>query len=104
VVEKRSADIEKRLGITEGFSSQNLWYMRQFFLEYKDDTEQLQMAGMIPWGQNILIISKVKDNKERKYYLQATANMGWSRSVLLNQKKANAYKNHKVTPKATQLH
>ncbi len=99
VVEKLSADIEKRLGITEGFSSQNLWYMRQFFLEYKDDAEQLQMAGMIPWGQNILIISKVKDHKERKYYLQATANMGWSRSVLLNQIKANAYKNHKVTPK-----
>jgi predicted nuclease of restriction endonuclease-like (RecB) superfamily len=36
----------------------------------------------------------LKDNKERKYYLQATDQLAWSRAVLLNQIKANAYKYH----------
>lgn len=48
----------------------------------------------------MLIIHQLKDNKERKYYLQATDQLGWSRAVLLNQIKANAYQYH-LTDKKT---
>ena len=99
VVEKLSIDLQKELGSEEGFSPQNLWYMRQFYVEYNEDAELVNLASLIPWGQNIVIISKIKNREERKYYLQSTAQMGWSRSILHNQIKAKAYKNHKLLPR-----
>ena len=73
--------------------------MRQFYLEYKDMPDLLDLAMKIPWGQNMLIIHQIKDSEERKYYLQATEQLGWSRAVLLNQIKGDAYKHHKLDKK-----
>ena len=61
--------------------------MRQFYLEYKNETDLLELALKLPWGQNILILNQIKNNEERKYYLTATDQLGWSRAVLLNQMK-----------------
>lgn len=84
-----------------GYSSQNLWRMRQFYLEYENEPELLELALKIPWGQNMLIIHQLKDKKEKKYYLQATDQLGWSRAVLLNQIKANAYQSRRRLPHIT---
>jgi len=73
--------------------------MRQFYLEYKNESELLDLAVKIPWGQNLLIMHQVKDLDERKYYLNAIDKLGWSRAVLLNQIKANAYQHHLINPK-----
>lgn len=73
--------------------------MRQFYLEYKDYKNLQQLVGEIPWGQNLLILSKVKGLKEREYYLRMTGEMGWSRNVLLHQIQTYAYKRHKLTSK-----
>ena len=94
IVDTLSKDINKQIDGVKGYSPQNLWRMRQFHLEYKDIPELLGLALKIPWGQNMLIIHQLKDNKERKYYLQATEKLGWSRAVLLNQIKSNAYQYH----------
>lgn len=98
IVDTLSKDINKQMDGLKGYSPQNLWRMRQFYLEYKNEPELLEMAMKIPWGQNMLIIQQLKDNTERKYYLQATDQLGWSRAVLLNQIKANAYQ-HQLTNK-----
>lgn len=99
VVETLSQDIVKIIDGVKGYSSQNLWRMRQFYLEYKDKPELLGLAFKIPWGQNMLIIHKIKDKKEKEYYLKATSELAWSRAVLLNQIKANAYRHHLLNPK-----
>lgn len=99
VVEKLANDLKEDFKSTFGFSVQNLWYMRQFYLEYKDDAILQQLVGELPWGHNILIFSQIKDKKERMYYLKASAQMGWSRNVLLNQIKAGAYQYQKKIPK-----
>lgn len=99
IVERLSRDLREEFPGTSGFSSQNLWYMRQLYSEYKDHPNLQQLVGEIPWGQNLLILSKVKDKQEREYYLRMTAEMGWSRNVLLNQIKTMAYLRHKATPK-----
>jgi predicted nuclease of restriction endonuclease-like (RecB) superfamily len=59
-----------------------------------------QLVAEIPWGQNLLILNKLSDSATRLYYLQATAQFGWSRNVLLNQIKAGAYE-RAVTEKKT---
>ncbi len=98
IVDTLSKDINKQIDGIKGYSPQNLWRMRQFYLEYKDKPELLELALNIPWGQNMLIIQQIKHNKERAYYLKATDQLGWSRSVLLNQIKANAYQ-HQLSNK-----
>ena len=94
-----SKDINKQIDGVKGYSSQNLWRMRQFYLAYKDNEDMLELALKVPWGQNMLIIQQLKNEEERKYYLQATDQLGWSRAVLLNQIKANAYEHHLTNKK-----
>lgn len=99
IVDTLSKDINKIVDGVKGYSPQNLWRMRQFYLDYKDNTNLLELALTIPWGQNLLIMHQIKDVKEKEYYLNATNKLGWSRAVLLNQIKANAYQHHLIDPK-----
>ena len=99
IVDNLSEDLNKQIDGIKGYSSQNLWRMRQFYLEYKDESVLLNLAVKIPWGQNLLIMHKIKDKDEREYYLNVTDKLAWSRSVLLNQIKANAYKRQLLNPK-----
>ncbi len=50
------------------------------------------LLAAIPWGHHVNLLTRVKDPAARLYYLRATAQLGWSRNVLLNQIKAKAYK------------
>lgn len=99
IVEKLSNDINKSIDGVKGYSSQNLWYMRQFFMEYNTKPELLVLASQIPWSHNLQILSKIKNDEEKLYYLEATKFFGWSRAVLLNQILANAYLVQKKMPK-----
>jgi predicted nuclease of restriction endonuclease-like (RecB) superfamily len=66
--------------------------MKMFYDAYKDSLKLAQLVREIPWGQNILILHKVKDIKEREYYANACIECGWTRNVLLNQINADAYR------------
>jgi len=50
-----------------------------------------ELVASIPWGHHVNILAKLADPAARIYYLRATAQLGWSRNVLLNQIKAGAY-------------
>ena len=39
------------------------------------------LVSEVPWGQNILILQKVKDMQARLFYLNATIKNGWSRAA-----------------------
>lgn len=99
VVELLAQDLQKAFEGRSGFSAQNLWYMRQFYLAYRDHEFLQQLVGEIPWGQNLTIMAKIKTPEARQYYLQATLEMGWSRDVLLNQIKSQAYDRHHLSNK-----
>ena len=61
-------------------------------LKESEVTEKLrQLVAEVPWGHNLLILNKLSEPKERLYYLYATVQSGWTRAVLLNQIKADAY-------------
>lgn len=94
VVEQLSRDLTSEYANFEGFSRDNLWRMRMFYLEYKDNSILAQLVPELPWGHSILIMQKVKDAREREYYITASIKLGWSRNVLLNQIKAGAYTFH----------
>ena len=91
IVERLSKDLRNALGGKAGFSQQNLWYMRQFYLEYKDKPDLQRLVGEIPWGQNLLLMSKVKDDAAKMYYINAIKENALSRSELNLQIQAKGY-------------
>ncbi|EGV17869.1 PDDEXK nuclease domain-containing protein [Thiocapsa marina] len=62
-------------------------------------TPDLALLSRVPWGHHLLLIKKTDDPAARLYYLRATARLGWSRNVLLNQIKAGAYERARVEKK-----
>lgn len=99
VVEQLSRDLQKEFPGVQGFSASNLWFMRQLCQEYQNVPDLLQLVREIPWGQNITIMTKLKDVSARAYYLRMTAGQGWSRDTLLNQIKGHAYERQQAASK-----
>lgn len=99
IVEQLSKDLKNAYSGTLGFSPQNLWFMRQLYLEYKDHPNLQQLVRELPWGQNIVLFSRIKDLQERTYYAQCIIEQGWTRSTLVMQITSQAYERHLIAPK-----
>ena len=104
VIDKLSLDIKNELPEIKGFSNRNIKRMVMFYREYQDMFELVQLPVapnssskvpqavaqiddfifQIPWGQNIVLIEKVKDRSIRDWYIKKTIENGWSRSVLIH--------------------
>lgn len=91
VVETLSKDLQKEFVGVKGFSVQNLWYMRQFYMEYKDNEKLQLLVGEISWTKHITIMSKCKEDLQREFYIRMTRKYGWTKSVLIHQIESNAY-------------
>lgn len=85
MVEQLSTDLRASFPGVGGFSTQNLWYMRQLFQEYSATPKLQPLVGEIGWAHNLLIMSRCKDAQEREFYLRMTHKFGWSKNVLAHQ-------------------
>jgi predicted nuclease of restriction endonuclease-like (RecB) superfamily len=100
VVEKLSVDLKNEFPDTSGFSPRNLWDMKRFYEFYNTDDKKLpQAVAVLPWGHHRLILSKIKNQEEARFYVESAVEMSWTRDILLNFIKADAYKNAKRLPK-----
>src|ERR1035437_5732899 len=91
IIEKLADDLRRKFPGTTGFSTANLHYMRQFYLTYKDAPDLRQLAGELPWGQNLTIMSKAKTTAEKKFYLEQAIHQGWTRDVVVHQIESRAF-------------
>ena len=76
VVETLARDLQAEFPGRNGFSAQNLWFMRQFYSEYVDKPNLQPLVREISWTKNLIIFSRCKDDLEREFYLRATARYG----------------------------
>ena len=104
IVAQLSKDLKEMLGSKAGFSPQNLWYMRQFYLEYKDKPNLQQLVGEIPWGQNLILMSKVKDDSAKIYYINAIKENAFSRKDLNLQIQSKCYERQLSPIKQNNFH
>lgn len=82
VIERLASDLRDAFPEMKGFSRANLMYMRAF-AEAWSETEIVQQAvGQLPWGQNVLLLTRLKDPALRLRYAQQASNDGWSRTTL----------------------
>lgn len=91
VVERLANDLQNEFPGVKGFSVQNLWYMRQFYLEYCDNEKLQPLVGEIGWSHNLIIIQRCKDPLEREFYIRMTRKFGWSKNVLIHQIENQSY-------------
>ena len=88
-----------------GLSPRNLWDMKRFYEQYKDASPKLRQAvAVLPWKHNLLILSKVSSHDEALFYAEKAITLGWSRDILLNYLKADAYHAEKDLPKSHNFH
>lgn len=112
-----SKDLISEFPDMKGFSLSNLKYIKQWYLFYsggkvisqqpvgqitKHPVSQSQdnaigqqpvaQITQIPWGHNIVIISKCKNIKESLFYVHNTLAHNWSRDVLVHQIESGLYK------------
>lgn len=121
VVEKISRDLRAAFPHMSGLSARNLWAMKRMYEAYTDPVflqhtvadsraglgqpeilpqAVAELLSLIPWGHHRLILEKVTTPAARLHYLRVTAQLGWSRSILLNQIKSKAFERAKAEPKA----
>lgn len=82
VVEQISRDLRLEFPMMKGFSPRNVKYMRALAENYADEQFVQQLVAQIPWGHNVRILDKIKDQTEREFYIRKTIENGWSRNVL----------------------
>jgi predicted nuclease of restriction endonuclease-like (RecB) superfamily len=76
---------ERDGGARSGFSRSNLLYMRSFAAAWPEDAIVQQPVGQLPWGHNLVLLTKLKDSEQRLAYAAAALQNGWSRNVLAMQ-------------------
>ena len=127
VINRLSADLQKRYGSDSGYSSRNLGYMKNFATEYPDfpflqvplaklrempilqarlanftvsaDGNFVQVPlAQITWYHHISMIPKVKDTALRAFYMTEAAIQGWNRDIMLMQIEDGYYKKARPRP------
>ena len=91
VVEQLSSDLQRAYPDSRGYSTSNLWRMRNFYREYKMKEKLAPMVREIGWSHNIAIVEKCKDDLEREYYIIMTKKFGWTKNILIHQIESNNY-------------
>lgn len=88
VIERLAQDLRSAFPDLKGFSRANLLYMRSFAENWPDfhsDPIVQQAVGQIPWGHNLVLVSKLKTREARLAYAELCRQNGWSRNVLVHQ-------------------
>lgn len=85
VIDLLAHDLRNAFPEMKGFSRSNLMYMRAFAEAWPDEQIVQQAVGQLPWGHNLVLLSRLKDREERLAYAQQIIENSWSRNVLVMQ-------------------
>jgi len=94
IVPVLSKELQKEFPGISGYSERNLWLMTQFYNEYQKAEFLQPLVAEISWAKHIAIMSKCKDNQERRFYIMATKKYGWSKNVLNHQIENKTYEKY----------
>jgi predicted nuclease of restriction endonuclease-like (RecB) superfamily len=97
-VQALAAHIRQRQLNARGFSAQNLWRMRQFFLAYQGDEKLSSLVRQLSWTHNLHVLGRCKRNEEREFYLRLAIQERWSSRQLERQIAGAAFERALLTP------
>ena len=82
VIDRLAHDLRSAFPDMKGFSRANLMYMRALAEAWPDEAIVQQLVGRLPWGHNLVLLTRLKRTDQRVAYAQAAIAHGWSRNVL----------------------
>jgi predicted nuclease of restriction endonuclease-like (RecB) superfamily len=85
VVKNLSDYLNKAEPDLKGFSSQNLWRMKQFYEAYHTNSKLSPLVREISWTNNMIILSKSKTTEEREFYIRLSIKERLSKRELERQ-------------------
>jgi len=85
VVKEFSKLIQKQYVGIKGFSSQNIWRMKQFYEMYSGNEKLSPLVRELSWSNNLLIMMVAKTDEEREYYLNLSIKNKYSKRELERQ-------------------
>ncbi|NDV24304.1 PDDEXK nuclease domain-containing protein [Desulfovibrio sp. JC022] len=119
VIDQLSQDLKSEFVGVQGFSRRNLYYIKKFysfFAEFPVDSLIVPrigaqnedgivppsgaqnipeiiscIAGRLPWSHIKIILDKIKDYEEARFYIDEVLSNGWSRDVLALQIKSDLF-------------
>jgi predicted nuclease of restriction endonuclease-like (RecB) superfamily len=94
IIENLAKDLQNEFPGMQGFSARNLWLIRSFYIEYKDNVKLQPLVAEISWSHNVILMGKCKDLLEREFYILLTRKYGWSKSILIHQIESGAYERY----------
>ncbi len=94
IVEVLSKEIQKDFPKVKGFSSSNLWRMRNFYVTYSNSKNLAPLVREISWTKNVAIMEKCKEPLEREFYIKMTKKYGWTKDVLINHIENKSYEKY----------
>ena len=75
----------------KGFSSSNLWRMKQFYEVYQNDENLAPLVRQLSWTHNLIILGQSKQPEEREFYLRLAVRAKWSKRELQRQIESAAF-------------
>ena len=94
IVQVLAKELQKEFPGAKGYSTANLWRMRNFYLTYRDSAKLAPLVREISWSNNIIIMEKCKDDLQREFYIQMTKRYGWTKRILINFVEAKTYEKY----------
>ncbi|MDD2467181.1 MAG: PDDEXK nuclease domain-containing protein [Desulfobulbus sp.] len=82
VIDRLAHDLRTAFPDMKGFSRANLMYMRAFAEAWPEEHIVQQAVGQLPWGHNLVLLTRLKQPEQRLAYALAAIEHGWSRNVL----------------------
>jgi predicted nuclease of restriction endonuclease-like (RecB) superfamily len=82
VIDRLAHDLRNAFPDMKGFSRANLMYMRAFAEAWPDEQIVQQPVGQLPWGHNLVLLTRLKQPEQRLAYARAAIEHGWSRNAL----------------------
>lgn len=90
-VVKLASYIARREPGLRGFSPQNLWRMRQFFVAYRNEPKLSPLVRELPWTHNLIILTQSRRPEEREFYLRMATKEQWGKRELERQFRLGAF-------------
>lgn len=100
-IERLSEDLKNDYPDEKSFSPRNCRYMIQFYNAYNKELTNVKLPDSkfehdlpitrINWTTNIILIQKIKNIQERYWYMLQTIQNAWSKDMLINMIKNDAY-------------
>jgi predicted nuclease of restriction endonuclease-like (RecB) superfamily len=84
VVESLAGDLQKEFPGIRGFSADNLWRMRKFYVQFEADAKLAPLVQEISWTKIVVIMESCKDVREREFYINMAKKFGWTKDVLIH--------------------